>query len=72
MWSELILAYLKAAGKTPFLNETLIICYNGKITTENISLTVLELEPSVPAELPRFGSQTIFVISKLEIGLRKT
>ena len=45
------------------LNERLITCCNGNIIADSISLTILELDPSTPTELPGFRSYTIFVIS---------
>ena len=71
MWSGIILASLKADGKTPLLNERLIICCNGEITADKISLTIVELDPSVPSELPGFTPQTILIISDWGIGPRK-
>ena len=61
--SRTIRASLKADWKTPVLNERLIIFCNGNIIADNISLTILELNPSIPTELPGFRSHAIFVIS---------
>ena len=55
--------FFKADGKTPVLNEKLIMCCNGNITADNISSTIIDLDPSIPTELPGFRSHTIFVIS---------